>query len=115
MPKGQMGSNKSVKEVSDASERQVAKELGGRRVTGSGCVDSLKGDVKTDDFLLEMKSTSSKSFILPKDIVSKICREAREAGKKPGLIFKFEKTPLGVPNTWVLLPLNEFKSLIERD
>jgi Holliday junction resolvase len=111
MPKGQLGSHKTQKEKSTDSENQWAKELGGKRVTGSGCTDGAKGDIKSDDFLIELKETTNKSILVDQTIISKICREAREAGKKPALAIQFSKTPLGVPRKWVAIPLELFKEL----
>lgn len=89
------------------TETAIAKRIGGRRVIGSGCIPSSKGDVSTDNFLTEVKKTSNKAYFLSTRLLTKITREARAVGKKPAFIVVFDHTPLGVSREWVIVPLGE--------
>ena len=57
-------------------EKRLEKALGGQRSAGSGAFWSRKGDVRTDDLLIEHKWTSKKSFTLKSDVLEKIVMEA---------------------------------------
>ena len=75
------------------AETLAARRLGGSQQPGSGALLGAKGDIKKDtpkhSFLLENKSSSGKSFSLPKDWLYKIYREALEQNRVPGLSFQF--------------------------
>ena len=57
-------------------EKRLEKALGGQRSAGSGAFWSRKGDVRTNDFLIEHKWTGKKSFTLKSDVLEKIVMEA---------------------------------------
>ena len=76
--------NKKIK--SNKQERAIAKELGGRVVTGSGCLWHSKGDSRTDDFLIEAKTTKNKYYKLNVETWLKIEKEATRDGMRRPLL-----------------------------
>lgn len=92
-------------------EKEIAKRLGGRRVAGSGAFES-KGDISTDEFLIDDKSTVGKSITVTKDMLMKINREAREAARVPVLSLSFTKMGLA-GDTWYMIPEWRFKELLK--
>jgi hypothetical protein len=91
----------------------LAKKLNGRRVPASGAIDGMKGDVETDDFLLDSKHSGKGSIVVSGTQLSKANKEARKQGKKPALILSMESLPFGTPKEWVLMSMNDFKELTE--
>lgn len=57
-------------------EKRLEKKLGGNRTAASGAFWSRKGDVRTDDLLIEHKWTGKKSFTIKSDVLEKIVTEA---------------------------------------
>lgn len=82
-----------TRERSKAQETAIAKATGGKRTPNSGATDfSGKGDVLTDDFLLEAKTKMehSKSISLKKEWFEKNKQEAAFMGKPhSALVFNF--------------------------
>lgn len=70
---------------SQKQERSLASNTGGRVVPASGAFWSRKGDVRTDDLLIEAKTTQAASFSVKKVIWEKIRREALLDGRTPVL------------------------------
>ena len=66
-------------------EKRLAKAIGGSRNAASGAFWSRKGDVRSDDLLIEYKWTGKKSFSLKSDVLKKIVREAILDGRVPVL------------------------------
>lgn len=111
MARGQLGSKKTTKQRAQQTERELGKELGGVATPNSGALAHKKGDVSLKDFLLESKETEHHSFRVAEVDLRKIAAEAREAGKRPAFSVTFHKMPLGVPRTWVLMPLGVFDEI----
>ena len=57
-------------------EKRIAKAIGGQRNVASGAFWFRKGDVRSDDLLVEHKWTGKKSFTLKSDVLEKITTEA---------------------------------------
>jgi len=73
--------------ASVSQEKRIAKDVGGRRVAGSGSLPGLKGDVKDPEgWLLEAKQTEKPRYSLTLAVWRKIEREALQKGKQPALI-----------------------------
>lgn len=86
------GDKKPTRYFSKKQEDTIAKQLGGRRVANSGATMFQKGDIITDNFLLEAKTktTSSKSISIKKDWLIKNKREALSMSKPyNALVFNF--------------------------
>ena len=59
---------------------------------------------------MDDKSTVNNSITVTKDMLLKINKEAREAGKKPLLSLSFENMGLAA-KTWICMPIDEFEEL----
>lgn len=68
---------------STKQEKAVAKTMGGKRTPNSGATPWAKGDVVTDDFLIECKTTTTPkaSFSIKKEWLVKNKEEAFSTGK----------------------------------
>jgi Holliday junction resolvase len=66
-------------------EKRLEKKMGGQRVAASGAFWSRKGDVRTEDLLIEHKWTGKKSFTLKAEVLEKITTEAILDGRTPVL------------------------------
>lgn len=77
---------------SNKQEKAVAKAVGGKKVANSGATAFNKGDVTTDDMLIECKTCveNKKSFSIKKEWLEKNKEEAFEMGKSySALAFNF--------------------------
>lgn len=77
---------------SNKQEKAVAKQIAGRQVINSGATAFLKGDVTTDDWLIECKTCIShkQSFSIKKDWLEKNKEEAFAMSKEyHALAFNF--------------------------
>jgi Holliday junction resolvase len=70
---------------SQKHEKRLEKALGGKRTAASGAFWSRKGDVRTNDLLIEHKWTGKKSFSVKSDVLEKIVTEAILDGRTPVL------------------------------
>ena len=75
---------KPTRFYSSNQEKKVAKAIGGKQVSNSGATDFQKGDVTTDNILVECKTctTEKKSFSIKKEWLEKNKEEAFEMGKE---------------------------------
>jgi hypothetical protein len=71
-----------TKKASLKQEKRVAKEVGGRATIASGALYSQKGDVRTDRFLIECKTTEKDFFTFTRKVWDKIRREAIKDGMR---------------------------------
>lgn len=69
-----------LRKKSQLQERKVAKELNGRVTPASGALDCAKGDVRSDTFLVECKTTSKDFYSLSFNTWYKISSEAIKDG-----------------------------------
>lgn len=76
---------------SQMHEKRLAKKFGGHVSAGSGAFWSRKGDVRTDDLLIEHKYTGKLSFTLTAKVLEKIVTEAILDGRVPVLGFSLNK------------------------
>lgn len=84
--------DKPTRYFSKMQEKAVAKKLNGRVQPNSGATAFAKGDVKTDDWLIECKTktTSSDSMSIKKSWLEKNMHEALFLGKQySALAFNF--------------------------
>lgn len=97
-------------------EERIAKETGGRRVPGSGASLYARGDVKTEDYLIEAKQTEYSSIRVTWSWLAKITRQALAAGKRPALVIEVlckEPRDVLVESEWAVIPMSEWKRLRE--
>ena len=88
--------------ASQAHEKRLAKKFDGTTVAASGAFWSRKGDVRTDDLLIEHKWTGKKSFTMQADVLEKIVVEATLDGRIPVLGFSLNN------RNYVVLEENDF-------
>lgn len=78
------------RQKSDRRERQIAKEEGGRRVSGSGSGPVTKEDVKFNGVLLQDKRTGKQSLSIKASDLEKLEFHSMNAGKIGVLSFSFD-------------------------
>ena len=66
-------------------EKRIAKKVGGQTTAASGAFWSRKGDVRSEDLLIEHKYTGKKQTTIKSDVLKKIMREAILDGRMPVL------------------------------
>ena len=66
-------------------EKRLAKKVGGQTTAASGAFWSRKGDVRSEDLLIEHKYTGKKQTTIKSDVLKKIMREAILDGRMPVL------------------------------
>lgn len=71
--------------ASQHHEKRLADLLDGSRPAASGAFWSRKGDVRTDEFLIEHKYTSKNSISVTRAVLDKIRSEAILDGRMPVL------------------------------
>jgi hypothetical protein len=90
------------------TEKKLAKEVGGKRVGGSGCHWSSKGDVKHKSFLFEVKTTEHDSYAVGLKTLIKIEREAHNVGKIPVLMLNIKS------KKYIVVRLEDWKHNLEK-
>ncbi len=95
------------------AEQRTARELGAKLRPASGAMASAKGDMITDRFLIEAKSTVNSSLGVKLDWLLKIGEEARRAGKAPALAINFTTGDGRSREQWVAVPMYVWKELFE--
>lgn len=76
------------KKLSNKHETFIAESLDGKTVIASGALYFAKGDVVTDDYLIECKATEKDYYILKGKILSKIENEALKCNRIPLLAIR---------------------------
>jgi len=66
-------------------EKRLEKIAGGKRSAASGAFWSRKGDVRSDDLLIEHKWTGKKSVTIKSEVLQKITKEAILDSRTPVL------------------------------
>jgi hypothetical protein len=66
-------------------EKRLEKIAGGKRSAASGAFWSRKGDVRSDDLLIEHKWTGKKSVTIKSEVLQKITKEAIPDSRTPVL------------------------------
>lgn len=88
-------------------EKRLAKIVGGQRNVASGAFWFRKGDVRSQDLLIEHKWTGKKSFTLKSDVLEKITTEALLDSRTPVLGISLNDT------NYVILDENDFLTMRE--
>ena len=89
-------------------EIRLAKRIGGKRNAASGAYWSRKGDVRSDDLLIEHKYTGKKQFTVRSEVLKKIMREAILDGRTPVLGIHLDG------ENYVILSENDFIEMREK-
>ena len=71
-------------------EKQLAKEINGKRQPASGATPFAKGDIKTSDCLIEVKQTGKSHYSVSLKILHKIRKEALEERRIPILLLDIQ-------------------------
>ena len=77
------------------AEKSVAKLEGGKLTKATGAMWHDKADVRSATRLLQVKSTTKKSYVVKLTDLAAIERQAAAADKSPALIIEFQ-TPKGI-------------------
>ena len=83
----------TTRDYSDKQEKHISKVTGGKVQSNSGGTKFGGGDVHTDKFLIEAKTSMSvkQSFSIKKDWLNKLQEQTFEQGKEEGVLaFQFE-------------------------
>jgi hypothetical protein len=96
--------SKGLKE-SQKHEARLAKLVDGKRNAGSGAFWSRKGDVRSNDLLIEHKWTGKASFTVKATVLEKIVKEAILESRMPVLGFSLND------NNYVMLTEDDFLEL----
>lgn len=99
-------------EVWKKHEKDTEKDLKGKRTPGSGSRPHSKGDVSSDAYLTECKSTEKLSLSIKLAWLEKITREACNVGKIPLVSLRFDHAHFASKD-WIMVPQEYFKELIE--
>lgn len=86
-------------------EARLAKKFGGQRNAGSGSFWSRKGDVRSQELLIEHKWTGKASFTVKAAVLEKIVNEAILESRMPVLGVSLNS------NNYVLLTEDDFEEL----
>jgi len=86
-------------------EDRLAKAIGGQRSAGSGAFWSRKGDVRSQDLLIEHKWTGKASVSIKAAVLEKIVKEAILDSRMPVLGFSLNN------ENYVLLTEDDFLEL----
>lgn len=86
-------------------EDRLAKAIGGQRSAGSGAFCSRKGDVRSQDLLIEHKWTGKASVSVKAAVLEKIVKEAILDSRMPVLGFSLNN------ENYVLLTEDDFLEL----
>ena len=86
-------------------EDRLAKKIGGKRSAASGAFWSRKGDVRSDDLLIEHKWTGKASFTVKAAVLEKIVKEAILDSRTPVLGFSLNN------ENYVMLTEDDFLEL----
>lgn len=101
----------STRYFSNKQEKKVAKRIGGKQTANSGATAFSKGDVRTDDFLIECKTktTESESMTIHRDWIDKNEEEAFAMGKPYSAI----AIDFGSGENYYIISEKLFKKLID--
>ena len=109
--------NNNRKRISKRQERRTAKKLGGKETIGSGN-KGQKGDVWAGDLeagqqiMVECKATEGKQITLKLAWLTKLVKEAFQAGREPALVLTFNAMDFGAKD-WAVIPLDRYQELLE--
>jgi hypothetical protein len=101
------------KENWEKSQDETAKNFDGKVIGASGSGQDkmdIAGGGRWEDFLIENKYTTKKSFSLNKSILQKAKRQAKVEGKEHIVLIEFEDTPRN--HRYILIEEKDFFNLL---
>jgi hypothetical protein len=93
---------------SQKHEKRIAKAIGGSTIAASGAFWSRKGDIRSDDLLVEHKWTGKMQVTVKAAVLEKIVKEAILDGRTPVLGFHLNG------ENYVMLDENDFLDLRQK-
>lgn len=82
-------------------ESRVAEDIGGERVIGSGATDRFKGDVKSNDYLVECKWTGGNAYRLTATLWHRVSMWGRNEQRTPVVAIRAATgSAVVVPEWW---------------
>lgn len=100
-----------MKKVWQKKEMKDAKDMGGKVTPRSGGFWSNPGDVKTDEFLIDSKTSIHDRFSIPVKMWKKVRKEALTSQRMPLLSLEYGKTERVEV---VVLDRNDFITLLDK-
>jgi len=94
-----------------AQEKRTAKSLKAQLRAGSGNSMYAKGDVISENFLIECKTTEKKSIRITAQWLDKISHEAMVEEKHPALVFSMDFNSNITDKDWIAIPMSVFKKM----
>lgn len=85
MPLPKWLQEKSPQEKGRRYEKKLAKKLGVKPQPASGALPFYKEDIETDEFLIQVKHTTKKSYTIKLEDLNTLRRNAAKVGKIPML------------------------------
>lgn len=92
------------------NEERLAKLLKGIKVPLSGSLWYRKEDVETDDYLVQLKTTSKGTASFKLSVLDILVKHSLVSHKKPLLVLEFTKEGCFEP-MWVAMPLGDYLEL----
>lgn len=84
----------NYKKISRKQEKSVADEVEGKTVIASGALWGFKGDVRTDKWLIECKTTEKDYYTVTAKVWEKIAKEAlKDHCREPMLVIDLHNNP----------------------
>lgn len=80
-----------TRKQSNKQEKRIAKDIGGKVQPASGARWGHRRDVKSDNYLIEAKTTSQDSYSLKDADLAFLKKQAYQAGKIPAYIIELSK------------------------
>lgn len=108
---------KTNRQRGDEHEELTAQKVGGRTQPNSGASPWLtfKGDVSSDSFLYQCKTTDKNRYSLSQKVLAEIYRQAKLTGKEPAMVVRMEAIPSPIPNEWVCIPMAVWQDIISQN
>jgi hypothetical protein len=105
------------RERGDKHEEETAIKVKGKTQPNSGASPwlSFKGDVSSDDFLYQCKTTDKNRYTLSQKVLAEIYRQAKLTGKEPAMVVRMEAIPSPIPSEWVCIPIEVWQQIIEEN
>jgi len=102
------------RERGDQHERETATKVGGRTQPNSGASPWLshKGDVSSDSFVYQCKTTDKNRYTLSEKVLGEIYRQATLTSRQPAMVVRMEAIPDPIPNEWVCIPMSLWRQII---
>lgn len=104
---------RDIRRMSRKGEERTARALGGKRQPASGATPWAKGDVKSEEWLVERKDTMGQQFTLRVADLRKLRSQALHEDKTGVFVVAFNGSE--PPMEVAVIPMSLFKMLTERD